>query len=186
MRPNLKTVVLRLAAVTAILVIPVSGGPAAAGFTMATGFVANYDRHGLSDLSLSTNLWRSEFVTDAAEQNDRSDGADGEGAAGQFSGPRENSDGGKQETRRSKVVRLEEQLFENQAATVETELSGTDTIAQSENQAALSDWEKAATRSSGGIGIGATSSGPSIISMVVGVVGIMIVVGAYCSSSGRT
>lgn len=176
MRPNVRKIVVSSSALASLIALLALCGT-------AVGFTTHSQRPHLSDLSISTNLWRSEFVLEAAEEKESPEGTDG--AADQSSGPSEVPAGTNDRIRHAKVVGLEELLLDSQGTTIETKPSGYDDLVQGDNQASLSDWEKAATRSAGGIGVGATSSGPSIISMVVGVVGIMIVVGAYCSSSSR-
>ncbi len=49
----------------------------------------------------------------------------------------------------------------------------------------LSEWENAVAESGASVTPGSTASGPSVISAIVGFVGIMIVIGAYASSGNR-
>lgn len=59
-----------------------------------------------------------------------------------------------------------------------------DSVAQSSTPK-MSDWESAAATATTNATIGFTASGPSATSAIVGFAGIMIVIGAYASSSVR-
>ncbi|MDA1230695.1 MAG: hypothetical protein O2856_07975 [Planctomycetota bacterium] len=65
-----------------------------------------------------------------------------------------------------------------------TETSGFHTIIASEEDVdtTMSDWENSNANSAGNATLGLTASGPSATSAILGVVGILIVAGAYVSS----
>lgn len=75
--------------------------------------------------------------------------------------------------------------IENPLITGQSELQATGEP-DAHELATLSDWEYMAVKSGGGKTVGATASGPSATSAIVGFVGIIIVIGTYASSGKST
>ena len=138
-------------------------------------------------LGYDSGLWRSEYL---AEQTDDDD-ADH---------PLVPASGGTQSTtpmtgvsNYSRDVMLGSSIYSDHLAMIPIDIpvvmrtSGLRAIGESEAQPAttMSDWEHAAAAATGSTTLGFTRSGPSVISVIVGFVGIVIVIGAYASSGTR-
>lgn len=139
------------------------------------------DNHQVSnhpELSLPTEFWRSEFLNniESPERQDPAAAAGDQhpvlpGATMQDSAPG------------FLVASLEEELFRKHTATDSETAAGAPDFDVSNPHATPSEWEKAACFAVGPQGDRTTHNGPSVITAIVGVVGIVVVFGAYFSSA---
>jgi hypothetical protein len=141
------------------------------GFSGATMLAA--DR---ADLALDTGLWRGEFLK---TQEDDTSPAPGDSVdenhqslqSMRTSNVRDNSD----------LVNLEgaaEEYFEA-GEVVSVQSSGDEVVVTGEMAENLTDWEQAICNVSDGKTLAAGQKGPSMITAIVAVVGLIVVIGAY-------
>jgi hypothetical protein len=129
-----------------------------------------------ADLALDTGLWRGAFLKTQEEEASpvpgTSDDDDHQSLqAMRTSDVRDNSD----------IVNLEgaaEEYFEDgEVLTVQS--TGDDIVVTGEMSENLSDWEQAICNVSDGKALAAGQKGPSMITAIVAVVGVIVVIGAY-------
>lgn len=129
-----------------------------------------------ADLALDTGLWRGEFLKAQEEEASPSSGAsDDENhqslQAMRTTDVRDNSD----------FVNLEgaaEEYFE-EGEVLLVESTGDDIVVTGEVSENLTDWEQAICNVSDGKALAAGQKGPSMITAIVAVVGLIVVIGAY-------
>ena len=129
-----------------------------------------------ADLALDTGLWRGEFLRNQDEETSTATGkSDDENhqslQALRAAEVREKTD----------VVNLEEaaeKYFEDGQALL-AESTGDEVLAATEMPEHLSDWEQAICNVSDGKALSGGQKGPSIITVIVAVVGVIVVIGAY-------
>lgn len=140
-------------------------------------------------LSYDSAFWRTEYLPSDDEKK-------AEGEAGQnadANGLSVGSDGHSQTHAASSIDAALEKLIQSDTIELATTamptptsntLGSSDSGEDSNPIEGMSDWEFAASEATDNATIGATASGPSATSAIVGIVGVLIVIGAYVSSSG--
>ena len=129
-----------------------------------------------ADLALDTGLWRGEFLKSQDEEASPVSGtSDDENhqklQAMRSTDVRENSD----------IVNLEgaaEEYFED-GEVQPVPSTGDEMVVTGEIPENLSDWEQAICNVSDGKALAAGQKGPSMITAIVAVVGVIVVIGAY-------
>ena len=129
-----------------------------------------------ADLALDTGLWRGEFLKTQEEEASPAPGAsDDENhqslQAMRRTDVRKNSD----------LVNLEgaaEEYFEDGEVLLD-QSTGADIVVSGEIHENLTDWEQAICNVSDGKALAAGQKGPSMITAIVAVVGVIVVIGAY-------
>ena len=129
-----------------------------------------------ADLALDTGLWRGEFLKSQEEEASPTPGAsDGENyqslQAMRRTDVRKNSD----------LVNLEgaaEEYFEDGEVLLDQSAGG-DIVVSGEINENLTDWEQAICNVSDGKALSSGQKGPSMITAIVAVVGVIVVIGAY-------
>ena len=129
-----------------------------------------------ADLALDTGLWRGEFLKTQEEEASPVPGASDDEdhqslQAMRTTNVRDNSD----------LVNLDgaaEEYFED-GEVVPVQSTGDDIVVTSEMPENLTDWEQAICNVSDGKSLAAGQKGPSMITAVVAVVGLIVVFGAY-------
>jgi hypothetical protein len=129
-----------------------------------------------ADLALDTGLWRGEFLKVQEEEKSSTPATSDDGNHHGLQSLRSNN-----VREKSDIVNLEgaaEEYFENGDAlpveSTDDEIRVTGEV--SEN---LSDWEQAICNVSDGKALSAGQKGPSMITAIVAVVGVIVVIGAY-------
>lgn len=129
-----------------------------------------------ADLALDTGLWRGEFLKNQDEETSAATGtSDDENTQGlqalQAAEVREKTD----------IVNLEEaaeEYFEDGQVLL-AESTGDEILATTDMPENLSDWEQAICNVSDGKALSGGQKGPSMITVIVAVVGVIVVIGAY-------
>jgi hypothetical protein len=128
-----------------------------------------------ADLAIDTGLWRGEFLRSQDEETSAPATSDDENhqslQALRSADVRENSD----------VVNLEdaaEEYFED-GDVLPAESTGDEILVTGEMPENLSDWEQAICNVTDGKALSAGQKGPSMITAIVAVVGVIVVIGAY-------
>ena len=137
----------------------------------------NHEGSNHPELSLPTEFWRSEFLHNI-ERPERLDPSEvGDQHPGVPAATMQNSVPG------FIVSSLEEELLQQHTPTdSETAVTATD-VDVSKSHATSTEWDQAACSAIGPQGDKTTHDGPSVITAIVGVVGIVVVFGAYFSST---
>jgi len=165
-----------IAAMTAFCLLPCHDNCLAGGGSDGPITAGRFGDSDHPELSLSTNLWRSAFL-DMAETNAVPD-PPGPNDSGHPNGLPSAAGHVKLELA---AVRLDHEFMDCALLSPEpaSDLTLTDPVAGE----TLSDWEQAACLAAGSQPGGSERQGPSVISVIVGVVGLAIVVGAYFKST---
>lgn len=129
-----------------------------------------------ADLALDTGLWRGEFLRSQDEETSAVAGTTDDENHKSLQSLRAAEVHAKID-----VVNLEdaaEEYFED-GQMVLTELTGDEILATTEMPENLSDWEQAICNVTDGKARATGQKGPSMITVVVAVVGVIVVIGAY-------
>lgn len=129
------------------------------------------------ELSLTTDFWRSEFHKPEATEQRIPSGPESRRYPGGLSTALQNA-----LPRFSAASLAEEQaLQEHSAADAESQI--TSAFEDSNTTPTFSEWDRAASTAIGPRGESTTREGPSLITAIVAVVGIVIVFGTYCHAA---
>lgn len=129
-----------------------------------------------ADLALDTGLWRGEFLKAQDDKATPGPGTSDDENHQSLQALRDNDVRGN-----SKLVNLEgaaEEYFED-GEVLPVQTTGDDIAVTGEMQENLSDWEQAICNVSDGKALAAGQKGPSMITVIVAVVGVIVVLGAY-------
>ena len=129
-----------------------------------------------ADLALDTGLWRGEFLKTQEEA-----AAPAPGAADDENHQSLQAMRSTDVRRNSDLVNMEgaaEEYFED-GEVLPVQSTGDEIVVTGEMHENLSDWEQAICNVSDGKALGAGQKGPSMITAVVAVVGVIVVIGAY-------
>lgn len=129
-----------------------------------------------ADLALNAGLWRGEFLSTREEEASSAPGASDD----------ENHQS--QQALRAtdvhlntNIVNLEgavEEYFQD-GATIHADSTGSEIMVTEETSEHLSDWEQAICDVSDGKNFQAGQKGPSMITAIIAIVGVIVVIGAY-------
>jgi hypothetical protein len=129
-----------------------------------------------SDLALDTGLWRSKFLKTQDEETSPTAGLSDDERHQSLQALRAG-----EVHKNSDIIDLEgaaEEFFEDGNA-LPAELTGDEILATTVMPEHLSDWEQALCNVSDGKTLAAGQKGPSMITAVIAVVGVIVVIGAY-------
>ena len=122
-----------------------------------------------SDCSLVTDLWRSQFLVSSEVNQGSADSENGQGsAAARTVGTSAHAFG-------SEEIALGTQAD----LPIPTETDPFETVGVNSESLTMTDWESAESNAVGSKGKTFTKDGPSVVTAIVGVVGLIVVSGAY-------
>jgi hypothetical protein len=129
-----------------------------------------------ADLALHTGLWRGEFLRNQDEETSAATGTSDDENHQSLQALR-----AAEVRKKIDLVNLEEaaeEYFEDGQVLI-AESAGDEILAKTEMPENLSDWEQAICNVSDGKALSGGQKGPSIITVIVAVVGVIVVIGAY-------